>query len=528
MGIKKYFNPLEMQILSLTSKTLLQFIFFLFLSLGTSTYAQVFEPMMDLSTNAMEEDTVGKLSAKEAQKYQDSLRKDSIAMLGEERTFLLLLRQESNPADSSMREDMIAYIDELIRRIDQKLQILENQIVWKDAYDIAVILPFRSDVMPSALDQWKLEIAKVMPNAAKLTMPKTLFQNYDLYDGIMSYLSYRSDTSVQLNLSVWDNLNSVDSNQVILNLLEQNPPDFIIGPGFGGKSKSMLRSTLSFAKENGATVFDPGCTKLDTSMLNGNYIGYQPSYLETFYSSLEVAARKDSSAYIIVFQPDTNPQYNELLADMEAAVYAFNKTYDTKFTPVIYGLLQDETDESLELKCLILDRHSFIHYPTKKDQFIVRFYELLSPMIKDTSSATAVGLEEWLDTKQLEYHKVLKTNLIIPSYERQEMTCLPQESIYQIRQATNLNPSESFKLGYEIMTTIDQGIRQGGRAFLSMDEDSLNINPCDTSMSSIHFMQVPFFSSYPEVDQPAYWQSYGIQWMKLEGIEAVPYTEHEE
>ena len=525
MGIKKYFNPLEMQRLSLTSKSFRQFVFYLFLSLGTSTYAQVFEPMMDSSTNAMEEDTIRTLSAKEAQIFQDSLRKDSIVMLGEERAFLLLLKQESNPADSSIREDMMAYIDELIRRIDQKIRILENQIVWKDAYDIAVILPFRSDVMPSALGQWKLEITKVTPNAAKLTMPKSLFQNYDLYDGIMSYLSYRLDTSIQLNLSVWDNLNSIDSNQAILNLLEQNPPDFIIGPGFGGKSNSMLRPTLSFAEENGAAVFDPGCTKLDTSMLNGNYIGYQPSYLETFYSSLEVAARKDSSAYIIVFQPDTNPQYNKLLADMEAAVYAFNERFNTRFTPVTYGLLKGESLSSLKSKCLVSGRNSFIHYPTKNDRLIVRFYELFSPIIKNTSSATAVGLEEWLETKQLEYHKVLNTNLIIPSYKRKEMTCLPQEIIYQIRQATNLNPSESFKLGYEIMTTIDQGIRQGGRVFLSMAEDSLAINPCDTSANSINFEQVPFFSSYPEVDQPAYWQSYGIQWMKLVGIEAVPYLD---
>lgn len=525
MGIKKYFNPLEMQRLSLTSKTFRQFVFFLFLSLGTSTHAQVFEPMMDSSTNAMEENTVRVLSAHEAQIFRDSLRKDSIVMLGEERAFLLLLKQESNPADFSTHENMIAYIDKLIRRIDQKIRILENQMVWKDAYDIAVILPFRSDVMPSALEQWELEIAKVMPNAANLTMPKSLFQNYDLYDGIMSYLSYRLDTSIQLNLSVWDNLNSVDSNQAILNLLEQNPPDFIIGPGFGGKSNSMLRSTLLFAEENGAAVFDPGCTKLDTSMLNGNYIGYQPSYLETFYSSLEVAARKDSSAYIIVFQPDTNPQYNKLLADMEAAVHAFNERFNTRLTPVTYGLLKGESLDSLKSKCLVSGRKSFIHYPTKRDQLVVRFYELFSPIIKDTSSATAVGLEEWLDTKQLEYHKVLKTNLIIPSYERKEMTCLPQESIYKIRQATNLNPSESFKLGYEIMTTIDQGVRQGGRVFLSMEEDSLTINPCDTSANSIDFEQVPFFYSYPEVDRTAYWQSYGIQWMKLAGIEAVPYLD---
>ena len=105
------------------------------------------------------------------------------------------------------------------------------------------------------------------------------------------------------------------------------------------------------------------------------------------------------------------------------------------------------------------------------------------------------------------------------------MTCLPQEITYQIRQATNLNPSESFKLGYEIMTTIDQGIRQGGRAFLSMEEDSLIINPCDASISNIDFMEVPFFYRYPEIDESAYWQSYGIQWMKLVGIEAVPYLD---
>ncbi|MEC7268527.1 MAG: hypothetical protein VXV82_07905, partial [Bacteroidota bacterium] len=73
-----------MQRLFLTSKTFRQFVFYLFLSLGTSTYAQVFEPMMDSSTNAMEEDTIRTLSAKEAEIFQDSLRKDSVLMLGEE------------------------------------------------------------------------------------------------------------------------------------------------------------------------------------------------------------------------------------------------------------------------------------------------------------------------------------------------------------------------------------------------------------------------------------------------------------
>ena len=112
--------------------------------------------------------------------------------------------------------------------------------------------------MPKALEQWKLEMEKVIPNAAKLAMPKSLFQNYDLYDGIMSYLTHRSDSSIQLNLSVWDNYNSIDSNQAILNNLQQDPPDFIIGPGFGGKSNAMLSSTLSFSNEYGSVLFDPG------------------------------------------------------------------------------------------------------------------------------------------------------------------------------------------------------------------------------------------------------------------------------
>ena len=529
MGIKKYFNLLEMQRTSLIFNTLPYLIFFMIMSLGISSFGQVYEPnMMESAIDSIEADTIIPLSAQEVQFIQDSLRKDSLIILNKERDFLLRLKQESNPVDSSLREAIIAYIDELIHRIDQKISTIENQIIWKDAYDIAVILPFRGDVMPSALEQWELEIVKAMPNATKLTMPQSLFQNYDLFDGIMSYLNHRLDSSIQLNLSVWDNYNSVDSNQVILNSLQQDPPDFIIGPGFGGKANAMLRSTLSFAKEHGSIVFDPGCTKLDTAMLNGNYIGYQPSYLETFYSSLEVAARKDSSAYIIVFQPDTNPQYNKLLVDIEAAVYSFNKTHNTTFTPITYGLLQGETDTSLARKCLISDRHSFIHYPTKTDQLIVRFYELFSSIIHNDSSATAVGLEKWLDTKQLEYHKVLNTNLIIPSYKRNNMTCLPEESIFAVRQATNLNPSESFKLGYEIMMTINLGVQCGGQNFLANAEDSLIITFCDSTQSSIDYVKPPFFDDYPNSDQPGYWQSYGIQWMKLEGIEAVPFKENEE
>lgn len=261
--------------------TLRNLALFALMSLGASCFAQVYTPtvMVDSLLNKTKKDTTKVQSPEEAQKVQDSLRNDSLVMFGKERLFLIQLKQEINLSDSALRETMLRFVDGLIHRIDEKIRTLQNQINWKDSYDIALILPFRSDVMPKALEQWKLEMEKVIPNATKLAMPKSLFQNYDLYDGIMSYLNHRLDSSIQLNLSVWDNLNSVDSNQAILRLMKQNPPDFIIGPGFGGKSNSMLRSTLSFAKENGATVFDPGCTKLDTSMLNGNYIGYRPSYL---------------------------------------------------------------------------------------------------------------------------------------------------------------------------------------------------------------------------------------------------------
>ena len=138
---------------------------------------------------------------------------------------------------------------------------------------------------------------KVIPNAAKPAMPKSLFQNYDLYDGIMSYLTHRSDSSIQLNLSVWDNYNSIDSN-VDETTLQQDPPDFIIGPGFGGKSNAMLSSTLSFANEYGSVLFDPGCTKLDTQCFMAITSDTKSNYLETFYSSLDLASKQDSSAYI--------------------------------------------------------------------------------------------------------------------------------------------------------------------------------------------------------------------------------------
>ena len=72
------------------------------------------------------------------------------------------------------------------------------------------------------------------------------------------------------------------------------------------------------------------------------------------------------------------------------------------------------------------------------------------------------------------------------------MTCLPDASIYEVRQATNLNPSESFKLGYEIMMTINLGVQHGGQAFLANAEDSLIINFCDTTQSSINYVKTPF------------------------------------
>ena len=81
-------------------------------------------------------------------------------------------------------------------------------------------------------------------------------------------------------------------------------------------------------------------------MLHGHYIGYQPNYLETFYSSLDLASKQDSSAYILVFQLDSNPQYNKLLAKWNAGAY--NMENNTTMTPVVYGRLQDEFEDALE------------------------------------------------------------------------------------------------------------------------------------------------------------------------------------
>ena len=72
----------------------------------------------------------------------------------------------------------------------------------------------------------------------------------------------------------------------------QDPPDFIIGPGYGNKSSAMLRSVLKFANTYDAGVFDPSCTVLDDAMMHGNYVSYQPSYLETYYSSLRGSCPK--------------------------------------------------------------------------------------------------------------------------------------------------------------------------------------------------------------------------------------------
>ena len=63
--------------------------------------------------------------------------------------------------------------------------------------------------------------------------------------------------------------------------------------------------------------------------------------------------------------------------------------------------------------------------------------------------------------------------------------------------------------------------------FLDLPNDSLSITQCDTSNQVFSLREAPYFDGYENFNTPSYWKSYGINWMKLEGIEAVPYLEEE-
>ena len=508
----------------------LTILLFLFI-LGNSAQGQVYEP--DSFLNAPE----GQVEVQEDSAVTPSpvhpyiLLKDSINSLLTEKIYLLQLQQNIDQFNEAIREPINAYIEELIYRIDTKIASYKERMIWKDSYHIALILPFRSDVMGIALDQWQKEMLKEAPSITKLTIPKTVYQNYDLYDGVKAFLEYRGDTTFEMHLSIWDNFNSLDSINALIGIWAQDPPDFIIGPGYGNKSSAMLRSILNFANTYDAGVFDPACTTLDTAMLHGNYVSYQPSYLETFYSSLALAASKDSASYIIIFQPDTAKGYSKLLDQMRDLVYRFNAVNGTALTPIVYDVLKAEELARLDEKCIIPERNSFIHFPTKNDQLLISFYDFLAPIIRnepEESSVTAVGLDDLLDTKGLKYKKIMNANITFPMRTSVDMDCLSTETILKIQQATGLNPSESFYLGFEIISSIEQGILQGGKAFLHLPKDSLSLIQCDTTDRIFSLEEAPYFGEYENVITPAYWQSYDIQWMKLNGMKAVPYLERAE
>ena len=499
--------------------------------LGNIAQGQVYEPDSFLNAPEGQVEVQEDSAVKPSPVHPYVLLKDSINSLLTEKIYLLQLQQNIDQFNESIKEPINAYIEELIFRIDIKIAAYKERMIWKDSYHIALILPFRSDVMRIALDQWHEEMLKETPSISKLTIPKTVYQNYDLYDGIKAFLEYRSDTTFEIRLSIWDNFNSVDSIDSLMESWTQDPPDFIIGPGYGNKSSAMLRSVLKFANTYDAGVFDPSCTVLDDEMMHGNYVSYQPSYLETYYSSLALAAQKDSSAYIIIFQPDTAKGYTKLLRQMRDLVHQFNVSNGTSLTPVVYGVLEAEELASLDEKCIIPERNSFIHFPTKNDQLLISFYDFLSPIIRNTpeeSSVTAVGLDDLLETKGLKYKKIMNANIAFPERTTVNTDCLPAEVFLNVKQSTDLNPSESFCLGFEIISSIEQGILQGGKSFLDLPNDSLSITQCDTSNQVFSLREAPYFDGYENFNTPSYWKSYGINWMKLEGIEAVPYLEEEE
>ena len=110
---------------------------------------------------------------------------------------------------------------------------------------------------------------------------------------------------------------------------------------------------------------------------------------------------------------------------MEAAVYAFNERFNTRFTPVTYGLLKGESLSSPKVKMPGF-RTKIVYSLSYEKRSTYR--SVLRAFLTDNQKhfkryGSRIGRVVGYET--IEYHKVLKTNLIIPSYKRKEMTCLP-------------------------------------------------------------------------------------------------------
>ena len=335
--------------------------------------------------------------------------------------------------------------------------IIPNEIIKKDVYEVALILPFMEDSVRRAWSKGKLR------NFQEMTISEESDIAASFLEGMI--LAFKElDFDAKFNIQVYDDNNSVTGMNNVLSKMKDKEFDILVGP----YTKQNVIAASEYAKEKDILHLSPFSPSKTASMGNPKYYQFEPSLEQHSLSMVEFGLDSITNPHFkFIYHSNASSQaYADMLSmyldalnedrDMENKINYSNielsaKSVDTKFK------LSDYIDDGASNVVIV---NSF------DENFIHMFLRQVNEVSKN-NEVLLFGMPGWENSQIVRLEYVSSANLHFTKsfwYEEENVDFMNFEDIYKDKYGTY--PQEYAFMGYDFANVI----------FKTIDEYGLNFN----------------------------------------------------
>lgn len=295
----------------------------------------------------------------------------------------------------------------------------------------------------------KSENDSIKKPATKVYNKSELFINY--YQGmLLACQDLRKTHDLNIDIDTFDSAKNIDSVKHILDTIDINKYDFIVGPPYA----KTLKLVSDKAKENHIPIISP--LSDNSNAIRDNKYAYQinTSKEKVIKKTADYIYNNFKNANYIIVNPSDTTRNNEMLLvdELENRLYSdsvFVNNKDITFARVSYSkfnyygikyLLKNEID-------------NIIIVPTSKTTDIYEIIPKINALTKNNNHIRVIGFPSWQRLKSLDPSTLFSLNtLMLNTYFVDYRNQNVKTFIKEYREKYNVEPSTFSFRGYDIIS----------------------------------------------------------------------------
>ena len=268
-----------------------------------------------------------------------------------------------------------------------KKEIESDSIIRKDSYNVALILPFNTDIAWGSMTAGMKEMTE--NGIKKWSIPKETKISIDFYNGLKMAIANLKNTSVKINLQVYDDKKNEETTKQILTDSSLKKMDIIIGPAHTQNAKLVA----DFCKENHIYNFSPFSTSKYVAIANPYHFKLAPTLDMHLKAMVDYFVEKYKFGTIVVLCRPTEEERSYAAAVFDY-VSLLNMSKPKNEQLICDTLVSGNENSKKPLSSFFTGNHTFVLVPSFNEGFINSSLDKVSG---NSTTVDLFGFPSWAE-----------------------------------------------------------------------------------------------------------------------------------